>query len=78
MKLTAPSPIPRSDTQPDLFGAKPRLRPSRRVAPRSPELARAQSLCRQLRQAHTPDDKRRMAHLLCLSLKSMLQRPAEH
>ena len=38
-----------------------------------PELAAARSLCRQLRRKHTPHDKQRIAHLICLNLLSMLR-----
>ena len=42
-----------------------------------PELAAARVLCRQLRRKHTPHDKQRIAHLICLNLLSMLRHQSE-
>ena len=38
-----------------------------------PELTAARALCRQLRRTRAPRDKRRIAHLICLNLVSMLK-----
>jgi hypothetical protein len=76
MKTNAQLPVSQHDALPDLFGAKPRPRPSRRAVPsRPPELVRARALCRELQQTRAPEDKRRVAHLICLNLKAMLQQP---
>jgi hypothetical protein len=40
----------------------------------SPELAAARMLCRRLRDRPARPDKRRIAHLICLNLLSMLKR----
>ena len=61
---------------PDLFGDRPRFRKSPRPVPQqSPELARARALCRELSRTRAPTDKQRVAHLICLNLKAMLNRP---
>lgn len=60
----------------DLFGPPPvpRQRPvTRRRLP--PEMMMATALCRQLRRKRAPQDKRRIAHLICLNLLSMLRHP---
>jgi hypothetical protein len=59
----------------DLFGEKPMLArepvSTRRF---SPELITARVLCRQLRHKQARPDKKRIAHLICLHLLSMLRR----
>ena len=59
----------------DLFGAMPILRrdtaTERSLAP---ALTTARVLCRQLRHKRARPEKRRIAHLICLSLLSMLTR----
>lgn len=59
----------------DLFGEMPVLRRDT-VTKRSlaPALTTARVLCRQLRHKQARPDKRRIAHLICLSLLSMLSR----
>ncbi len=58
----------------DLFAEQPipRCGPviERRLAP---ELTTARVLCRRLRDKQTRPDKRRIAHLICLNLLSMLK-----
>jgi hypothetical protein len=63
----------------DLFGNM-RLQPREPVSrPKTPpELAAARVLCRQLRRKHTPQDKQRIAHLICLNLLSMLRHPSDN
>ena len=62
----------------DLFGPPPpipRKNPvTRRVLP--PEMTMASALCRQLRRKRAPQDKRRIAHLICLNLLSLLKHGA--
>lgn len=41
--------------------------------PMPPELKAARALCRQLRRQKEPHDKQRTAHLICLTLSSMLR-----
>ena len=58
----------------DLFGETPI--PRRDVVSRrglAPALTTARVLCRQLRQNRARPDKRRIAHLICLNLLSMLR-----
>ncbi len=61
----------------DLFGEKPILR-REATTPRKvkPALTTARVLCRELRQKRARPDKRRIAHLICLTLLSMLTRKA--
>ena len=63
----------------DLFGDK--LVPRRDAATKSnavpePELKTARVLSRQMRRRQPRSEKRRIAHLICLSLVSMLKREA--
>jgi hypothetical protein len=63
----------------DLFGnmrLPPRGPVSRPKTP--PELTAARVLCRQLRRKHTPKDKQRIAHLICLNLLSMLRHASDN
>jgi hypothetical protein len=58
----------------DLFGEKPV--PRREAATKrsfDPALITARVLCRQLRHKQAAPDKRRIAHLICLNLLSMLK-----
>ena len=59
----------------DLFGERPILRrdaaSTREV---TPALTTARVLCRQLRRKRARPDKRRIAHLICMHLLSMLTR----
>ena len=58
----------------DLFGDKPF--PARDAAVRrklAPELTAARVLCRQLRHKQARPEKKRIAHLICLNLLSMLK-----
>ncbi len=58
----------------DLFGDKPI--PARDAAVRrklAPELTAARVLCRQLRHKQARPEKKRIAHLICLNLVSMLK-----
>lgn len=59
----------------DLFGKKPFLRSDPVVRHKlPPELIAARALCRQLRRKQAPHEKKRIAHLICLNLLSMLKR----
>ncbi len=64
-------------TSGDLFGkmAYPRRDPAIK-AKVPPELTAARVLCRQLRRQQAPRDKKRIAHLICLNLLSMLRHGA--
>ena len=58
----------------DLFGGKPI--PRRDTASKSnfsPDLKAARVLCRQMRRRKPRPEKQRIAHLICLSLASMLR-----
>ena len=58
----------------DLFGKIPipRGRPAAKGR-LPPELIAARALCHQLRRTWAPQDKQRIAHLICLNLLSMLR-----
>jgi hypothetical protein len=43
----------------------------------APELTTARVLCRQLRHRQARPDKRRIAHLICLNLLSMLRHDSQ-
>jgi hypothetical protein len=65
----------------DLFGALParlgalpaRRRNSRSKREAAPALTTARVLCRQLRRNKARPDKKRIAHLICLNLVSVLR-----
>jgi hypothetical protein len=62
----------------DLFGETPIPGQDPLIKRRSaPELMTARVLCRQLRRKHARPDKRRIAHLICLNLLSMLRRDSQ-
>jgi hypothetical protein len=65
-------------TSRDLFGDVPSKRHRNTTVPRQvpTELISARALCAQLRHKHALPDKRRIAHLICLSLISMLRQGA--
>lgn len=59
----------------DLFGKRPSARSAQMARRRlPPELTTARVLCRQLRRNQAPHEKKRIAHLICLNLLSMLKR----
>ena len=59
----------------DLFGETPNPGRNPLIKRRStPELTTARVLCRQLRHKQAQRDKKRIAHLICLNLLSMLKR----
>ena len=61
-------------TSRDLFGKMPYPRRDPALkAKLPPELTAARVLCRQLRRKQAPRDKKRIAHLICLNLLSMLR-----
>ena len=62
----------------DLFGEKPRPRRGP-VIKRSaaPELAVARALCRQILRKQATPEKKRIAHLICLNLVSMLKQSSQ-
>lgn len=58
----------------DLFGEKPVTRRGPAIKRRpAPELAVARALCRQLLRKQASPEKKRIAHLICLNLVSMLK-----
>ena len=58
----------------ELFGETPSAGRDRVIRPRStPELIAARVLCRELRRKQAPPDKKRIAHLICLNLLTMLR-----
>jgi hypothetical protein len=62
----------------DLFGEKPiaRREAKRKHIP-APALKTARELSRQMRHKRARPEKQRIAHLICLSLLSMLKRSAQ-
>ena len=62
----------------DLFGQTPiRVRnPMIKRGP-APELTTARLLCREFRHEQSRPDKKRIAHLICLNLLSMLRHDAQ-
>ncbi len=59
----------------DLFGERPILRRDEVTTCKvTPALTAARVLCRQLRRKRARPDKRRIAHLICMNLLSMLTR----
>jgi hypothetical protein len=62
----------------DLFGAAPvRARERSIKSGSAPELKVARVLCRQLRLKPAQPDKKRIAHLICLNLLTMLRRDSQ-
>jgi hypothetical protein len=58
----------------DLFGETPNRGREPVIKRKSaPELSTARALCRRLRQKQARPDKKRIAHLICLNLQSMLK-----
>ena len=58
----------------DLFGDAPIPERQRSTEPSfAPELTAARKLCRQLRHKAARPEKMRIAHLICLNLRSMLR-----
>ena len=58
----------------DLFGEKPIPRRGPAIKRRhTPELKAARALCRQILRKQARPDKKRIAHLICLNLVSMLK-----
>ena len=58
----------------DLFGDTPIPGRDPLIEPRAaPELTSARVLCRQLRHKQARPEKKRIAHLICLNLLSMLR-----
>lgn len=64
----------------DLFARQPVARRSSPLArPRlAPELAAARVLCRQLQRKQAATEKKRIAHLICLNLQTILKRRSRH
>ena len=70
--------ISTTETTGDLFGKMPSSGRGPMVKTKTPpELTAARVLCRQLRRKHTPHDKQRIAHLICLNLLSMLRHKSD-
>jgi len=44
----------------------------------APELAAARVLCRQLPRKRARPEKKRIVHLICLNLLTVLRRPSQH
>lgn len=58
----------------DLFGEKPIPRRGPAIKrTRAPELAVARALCRQILRKQATPEKKRIAHLICLNLVSLLK-----
>ena len=63
-----------ADISGDLFGEKPIPRSGPAIKRRhAPELRVARALCRQILHIQARPDKKRIAHLICLNLVSMLK-----
>ncbi len=62
----------------DLFAGKPVPRRSPAIKRRrAPELTAARVLCHQLRRKRALPEKQRIAHLICLNLLAVLNRPSQ-
>jgi len=62
----------------DLFSGKPIPRPRAAYRRRpAPELAAARVLCRQLTRKQAHHEKQRIAHLICLNLRAILNRTSQ-
>ncbi len=62
----------------DLFAGKPApRRPPAIKRRRAPELTAARVLCHQLRRKRALPEKQRIAHLICLNLLAVLNRPSQ-
>lgn len=62
----------------DLFGDARIPRRNASIKPRpAPNLATARVLCRELRHKQARPDKKRIAHLICLNLLSMLRHDSQ-
>lgn len=67
-----------ADITGDLFGEKPLPRCESEVKRRhAPELTVARALCRQILRKRARPDKKRIAHLICLNLVSMLKQGSQ-
>jgi len=49
-----------------------------RKARNAPELTAARVLCRQLARKHVSAEKKRIVHLICLNLLTILKRRSQH
>ena len=62
----------------DLFGEKPASRRGPAIRRKAaPELRVARALCRQLLRKQASPEKKRIAHLICLNLVSMLKQSSQ-
>jgi hypothetical protein len=74
LKFINSHPTGTTDEFSDLFEATPIPQDRPLIKRRRPlELKFAGALCRQLRRRQAPQEKRRIAHLICLNLLSMLR-----
>jgi hypothetical protein len=60
----------------DLFTGRPIARPAPARRRLAPELSAARVLCRQLARKQGVAEKQRIAHLICLNLRAILNRSA--
>ncbi len=78
-KQTLRRPAPRPPTAGEtgsLFDAVRRARPAKR-GKSAPELVAARVLCQQLKRKRISADKKRLVHLICLNLLSILRRRSQ-
>jgi hypothetical protein len=62
----------------DLFSSRPAPAARTRKTRAAPELTAARVLCRQLSRKRVSADKKRIIHLICLNLVTVLKRRSEH
>lgn len=75
MRRAAP-PLPAAGESGSLFGVAPLPGSPKRRAP-APELVAARVLCHQLKRKRVSAEKKRLVHLICLNLLSILRRRSQ-
>jgi hypothetical protein len=72
----AAPPLPAAGESGSLFGARPLPGSPKRRKP-APELIAARALCHQLKRKRVSAEKKRLVHLICLNLLSILRRRSQ-
>ncbi len=73
MKAQRPEPAPRRGAGASLFAATPPAAQAKRRK-LAPELLAARVLCNQLKRKRATAEKKRLVHLICLNLVTVLKR----
>ena len=73
MKVQRPQPQPRRAADGGLFGASSKAAQAKRRK-LAPELLAARVLCNQLKRKRAAGEKKRLVHLICLNLVTILKR----